>query len=107
METYYRGETPKLFAVFKTQTISDDGVVSDSSLDDPDTSIKIIIEDNTGDVVQALTNMDKDSTGKYSYSGYTIPVTANCGIWKYECRGTDATKVCTGRGSFEVKEEVV
>ena len=32
-------------------------------------SIKVIIEDTTGAVVQALADMTKDATGKYSYTG--------------------------------------
>jgi len=106
METYYRLETPKLYAVFLTQTLSDAGVLSDGSLADPDTTIKIIIEDSTGTVVQALDNMDNDATGKYSYIGYTIPSTANLGVWNWEARGTDTGGVSIGRSSFIVEKEV-
>lgn len=106
MISYHRLETPKLYAVFLTQTLSDAGVLSDGSLADPDTSIKAIIEDSTGTVVQALDDMTKDATGKYSYVGYTIPSTANLGVWDWEARGTDAAGVSTGRSSFIVEEEV-
>ena len=106
MEQYRRLETPKLWAVFGTQTMGDDGTLSGFTLADPDTSVKIIIEDSTGDVVQALDDMTKSDTGKYYYEGYTIPADANTGIWHYECRGTDSDGVSTGRGSFEVLEEV-
>ena len=81
METYHRLETPKLYAVFIAQTISDAGVLTDGSLTSPTTSTQCIIEDSTGTVVQALTAMTEDATGKFSYKGYAIPATASCGIW--------------------------
>lgn len=100
MVTYHRLETPKLYAVFLTQTLSDAGVLSDGSLADPATSIQAIIEDSTGTVVQALDNMTQDATGKYSYASYTIPNTANLGVWNWEARGTDTAGVSTSRRSF-------
>lgn len=106
METYRRLETPKLWLIIKTQTISDDGVLSDDALTDPDTSIKAIIEDSTSTVVQALDDMVKSETGKYYYQGYTIPADAKTGIWNWEGRGTDTNGVAIGGGSFEVKEQV-
>ena len=106
MVTFRRLETPKIWAVVKTQTISDDGILSDGSLTDPTTSIQVIIEDSTGTVVQALTGMTKDSTGKYSYNSYTIPLDANTGIWKYDVRATDNTVVSVGHGAFKVEEQV-
>lgn len=106
METYRRLETPKLWAIFKTQTISDDGILSDSTLTDPSTSIQIIIEDATGAVVQSLAAMTKSETGKYYYDGYAIPATAKTGIWHYEVRGTHGTKVAVGHSTFRVKEQV-
>ena len=106
MITFRRLETPKIWAVIMTQTISDDGVLADGSLTDPTTSTKVIIEDSSGAVVQALADMTKDATGKYSYNSYTIPSDANTGIWHYEVRGTDNTVVSTEHGAFVVKEEV-
>ena len=106
METFRRLETPKIWGVIKTQTISDDGIISDSTLTNPTTSTQVIIEDATGTVVQALADMTNDSTGKYSYNSYTIPADANTGIWHYEIRGTDNTVVSTYHGTFRVKKEV-
>jgi uncharacterized protein YfaS (alpha-2-macroglobulin family) len=106
MKTYRRLETPKLYANVYLQVISDTGVLSDSSLTDPSSSMQIIIEDSSGTVVQALADMTQDDTGKYSYASYTIPSTANTGVWTYECRATSGSTVATGRGSFEVLEEV-
>ncbi len=106
METLRRLETPKIWGVIKTQTISNDGLISDGSLTDPTTSTQVIIEDSTGTVVQALASMTKDSTGKYSYNSYTIPLDANTGIWDYEIRATDNTVVSTYHGRFLVKEQV-
>jgi len=106
MVTYQRLESPKLYANFLTQTISDAGVLSDGSLADPDTTIKAIIEDSTGTVVQALANMTKDATGKYSYAGYTIPSSAKTGVWNWEARGDDTGGMSIGRSSFIVEEEV-
>jgi len=106
METYRRLETPKIWAVIKTQTMGDDGTLSDGSLTDPDTSTKIIIEDGTGTVVQALANMTKSETGKYYYTGYTIAADANCGVYNYEVRATDGSNVSIGRGSFQVEEQI-
>jgi len=106
METFRRLETPKIWAVIKTQTISDDGVLSDGSLTDPTTSTQVIIEDSSGTVVQALAGMAKDSQGKYSYNSYTIPSDANLGIWNYEVRATDNTVVSIEHGAFEVLAEV-
>ena len=106
MEIFRRLETPKIWAVIMTQTIGDDGVLADGSLTDPTTSTQVIIEDSTGTVVQALANMTKDDTGKYSYNSYTIPSDANTGIWHYEVRATDNTVVSTEHGVFRVKEQV-
>ena len=106
MKTYHILETPKLYAIFWTEAISDLGVLSNNALDSPDTTIKIIIEDSTGTVVQALDDMAEDSTGKFSYIGYTIANGAATGIWHYNVVGTDTDGVSIGKGSFEVLEEV-
>ena len=106
MKIYRRLETPKIYANVYEETIDADGVLSVGDLTDPTSSMKIIIEDSTGVVVETLADMDNPSTGKYSYSAYTIPVDAHTGEWNYECRATSGTSVATGRGSFEVKEQV-
>ena len=106
MRTYYRLETPKIYANVYLQVISDDAVLSDGALTTPSTSIQVIIEDSTGTEVQALADMTEDATGKYSYAGYTIPSTANLGTWNYEVRATSGTTVATGRGSFIVADHV-
>lgn len=106
MEIYYRLETPKLWAIVKTQTIGDDGVLSDGVLVVPSTSIQVIIEDSTGTVVQALDDMSRDADGKYYYDGYTIPADANLGVWNWEARATASTKVAIDSGAFIVKEQV-
>jgi len=106
METFRRLETPKIWAVIMTQTIGDDGTLSDGSLTDPDTSTQVIIEDGTGTVVKALDNMTKSATGKYYYEGYTIATDANAGIYNYEIRATNASKVSVAHGSFRVEEQV-
>ena len=106
MESFKRLETPKIWAVIKEQTISDDGVISDSSLTDPATSTQVIIEDAKGSVVQALANMTQDATGKYSYTGYTIAADAEPGIYNYEVRATDNTVISSAYGSFKVEEQV-
>lgn len=105
LKVYRRLETPKLYANVYEEAISDDGVLSTGDLIDAASSMQIIIEDSTGEVVQALADMDHDATGKYSYAGYAIPSTANTGVWHYECRATSGTTVATGKGVFEVKEE--
>ena len=106
METLRRLESPKIWAVIKTQTLGDDGVLSDGSLTDPTTSVELIIEDSVGTVTRALVAMTKDSTGKYSYSGYTIPADAETGLWNWEVRSTDDTGVASGHGSFMVEEQI-
>lgn len=107
MQTYRRLETPKLYAVFKTQVLSDAGVLSDGVLVAPST-IQVIIEDSTGTVVQTLTNASlyESTDGKYYYMDYTIPLDANLGVWNYEIRGTTSSRVASGRGSFEVLDQV-
>jgi hypothetical protein len=105
MKTYRRLETPKLWATVKTQVMSDDAVLSDGVLTTP-TTIQIVIEDSTGTVVQALADMTASETGKYYYAGYTIPSTANLGVWNYEARATITSTVATGRGSFMVEDQV-
>ena len=106
METYRRLETPKLYVIFLAQTISDAGVLTDGALTSPGTSTQAIIWDATDVVVQALTNMTEDATGKFSYKGYAIPSTAQLGVWHWEGRGTNGSEVVTYRGSFEVKEQI-
>ena len=106
MEIYHRLETPKLWAVIKEQTVSDDAVLIDGDLVDPD-SVQIIIEDSVGKVVQVLANMSTDDKGKYYYDGYTLPVNAKLGVWNWEVRAAQGTKIGTGRSSFIVKEQVV
>ena len=106
MEIYRRLETPKLWALIRTQTFSDTGVLVDGSLTNPTTSMKIIIEDSTGTVVQALTDMTPSETGKYYYDGYTIPLDANTGKWNWEAWAASGTKLAADRGSFIVKEQV-
>lgn len=106
METFRRLETPKIWAVIMTQTIGDDGTLADGSLTDPDTSVKVIVEDGTGTVVQALADMVKSATGKYYYESYTIATDANAGIYDYEIRATNAGKVSVIHGSFKVEAQV-
>ena len=106
MKVYRRLETPKLYAVFLLQTISDDGVLTDGALTSPTTSTQCIIWDSTKTVKQALTAMTEDATGKYSYSGYAIPADAELGIWEWEARGTSSSSVVTYHGAFEVKEQI-
>jgi len=105
MKIYRRLESPKIYANVYAETISDAGVLTEGDLSDPSSSMKVIIEDSTGEVVQALADMTKDATGKYSYSGYPITATDNLGVWAYECRATSGTTVATARGQFEVKEQ--
>lgn len=111
MKTYRRGETPKIYANIYAESIDANGVLSQGALADPSSSVKIIIEDSSGEVVQALADMNKDDTGKYSYgvagAYYTIPVTANWGQWNYDVVATSGNLVTKMRGSFEVVEEVV
>ena len=106
MEIYHRLETPKLWAVIKEQTISDDAVLIDGDLAIPD-SVQIIIEDSVGKVIQELTDMSTDDRGKYYYNGYTLPANAKLGVWNWEVRAAEGTKIGTGRSSFIVKEQVV
>lgn len=87
--------------------MSDEGVLSDGALTDPNSSMQIIIEDSTGTEVQALADMNKDADGKYSYVEYTIPADANLGIWNWEARATTTTPtVAIARSSFIVEEQV-
>ena len=106
MEIFRRLETPKLYAVFIAQTISDAGVLTDGSLTSPTTSTKAIIWDSTEVVVQALADMTEDATGKFSYKGYAITAAAELGVWHWEARGTSSSDVSIYRGSFEVKEQI-
>lgn len=110
LKVYKRGETPKIYANFYAETMDAYGVLQEGALTDPST-VQIIIEDSTGDVVQALANMYKDSTGKYTYgvgtTYYTIPTTANIGVWHYDIVATTSSIVTKKRGSFKVIEEVV
>lgn len=106
MTIYRRGETPKLWAVFETKTLQQDGTWSSGTLADPATSIQVIIEDSTSTVVQTLAAMTQSSTGIYYYAGYTIPADANTGVWHWEARGTDGSHVSSYYGSFVVKEQV-
>lgn len=106
MTSYRRLETPKLWVVFQAKTLESSGAWSSGALTDPSTSIQAIIEDSTGTVVQALDDMTKSSTGIYYYAGYTIPNTANTGVWHWEARGTSGSAVSTYYGSFIVEEEV-
>jgi len=108
MKVYRRGETPKIYANVYEESMSDDGVLSRGDLYTSElSSIQVIIEDSTGEVVEALDAMTAASpnTGKYTYSDHTISATANLGIWSYECRANASGKIATGRGQFEVKEQ--
>jgi len=107
MKQYHRLETPKIYALVKAEVLDDDGNLSDGDLVDPSTSIQIIIADPTGAVVQVLASMDHISTGKYSYSGYTLPGSAVTGTYTYEIRAKEGTKTVTSNGAFEVIEEIV
>ena len=106
MKQYHRLEAPKIYAVVKLEILDDDGNLSEGALVNPATSIEIIIADPTGDVVQALVSMDFISTGKYSFSGYTIPNTAITGTYHYEIRALEGTKPVAVKGAFEVVEEI-
>ena len=111
MKKYTRGEHPALYAVIKTEVLSDDGDLSDGSLTDPTGSIKIIIWDSFHKVVQTSTDMTKSSTGKYVYNGYAIPATAVCSdrkAWGYEIHAVDgSSRKKIKRGYFLVVEQIV
>jgi len=107
MKQYHQLETPKIYAVVKLEVLDDDGNLSDGALVNAASSIQIIIADPTGNIVQALDDMDNLATGKYSYSGYTIPTDAVTGKYDYEIRAKDGTKTVTANGTFEVVEEIV
>ena len=69
MDTYRRLETPKLHALVFEEEISDEGVLSRGDLYTSDlSSMQIIIEDSTGEVVQSARDMDANAPndGKYS-----------------------------------------
>jgi len=106
METYRRLETPKIWGLVKTQNIDSNGNLSDGSLVDPATSQQIIIEDSSGQIVQALDDMTKSVTGKYYYDGYTIASDALLGTYHYEIRVKDGTKTSVIRGAFKVEEQI-
>lgn len=108
MKTYRRLENPVLYATFRAQTLNDDGTLSDGALTAPISSIQVIIEDSTGTVVQVLADVTlyEGVSGKYYYNSYTIPASANLGVWDYEIRGTTTGKVASGKGSFLVEAEV-
>ena len=106
MKTYYRGETPKLWGVVKTEVIDDKGVLSDGVLVNPATSMQIIIRNSVGEIVQPLVDMTPAATGKFYYDGYTIPANARTGLYKYETVAKDGTKVSIGEGVFIVKEQI-
>jgi len=106
MKQYKRGETPKLYANVKLEVIDDDGNLSDGALVNPFGSIKIIIADPKRAIVQVLTTMNHDATGKYSYSGYTIAADAMTGIYKYDVVADDGSGKVITSGCFEVLEEV-
>jgi len=106
MKQYHRLETPKIYALVKAEVLDDDGNLSDGDLVDPSTSIQIIIADPTGKVVQELISMDHISTGKYSFSGYTIPSSALTGTYPYEIRAKEGIKGVSPGGAFEVIGEI-
>ena len=107
MEVYKRGENPKLYTTCREETHNDDGTLSDGDLVAVGTSMQCIIEDNNGEVVQALDDASTDDTGKYYYSGYNIAADAKLGIYHYEFRATDgSSQVATDEGYFEVKEQI-
>lgn len=110
MNQYVRGETPKLWAVIKTQTISDDGDLTDGSLTNPAGTIKCIIWDCVHNVVQAESDATFNSTGKYYYTGYTIGTTAKVSDldpYEYEFRAVDgSSKKTVKTGYFMVKEHI-
>lgn len=106
MKTYRRLETPKIYAVSKEESVDDDCVLVQGDLASPTTSMQVIIQDPTGAVAQAATNMTEDETGKYSYSGYAIPADAKIGIWTWEVRATSGSNVSIGAGAFEVIEQI-
>lgn len=105
MHTYYRLETPKLWAFVNKEVPDEDGVLIEGDLTDPD-SVQIIIENSVGKVVQELADMSPYSKGIYFYDGYTIPANAKTGKWNWAARGKDGIKVGTGRSSFIVEEQV-
>ena len=106
MKVYRRLETPNIFCNSYALTMSDTGVLTQGDLvTHAQMTMQCIIEDSTGEVVDELANMTEGDDGKWTYSGYTIPLDANLGIWNYECRCTVSSKVTTERGSFEVKEQ--
>ena len=107
MEKYKRLETPKLYATCKTETHNSDGTLTDDSLVSPTTSMKVIIEDPAGEVVQALDDATESDTGLYYYSGYTIASDAKLGIYHYAFRATDgSSKVSIQDGYFKVEAQI-
>ena len=110
VETYVRGETPNLYGVIKTETLGDDGSLTDGALTNPAGSIKIIIWDCIHEVVQAEADMTNASTGKYYYTGYTIDVAARTSKtkpYKFEVRAVDgSSKKAVGYGYFYVIEHI-
>jgi len=110
MKEYTRGETPNLYAVIHEETLGDDGTLTDGDLATPAGSYSIIIWDCVHDVVQASVTMTADSTGKLSYSGWTIPLTALCSDrdpYEYEVHAVDgSSKKTIKKGKFMVKEHI-
>ena len=107
MEKYKRLETPKLYTTCKTETHNSDGSLSDNALANATTSMKVIIEDPSGEVVQALDDATASATGLYYYAGYTIAADAKTGKYHYEFRATDgSSKVSMEEGYFMVEEQI-
>ena len=106
MKHYRRGQNPKLYTTCMTETHNDDGTVSDNALANAATSMKVIIEDETGEVVQALADATASATGKYYYDGYTIAANATTGKYHYAFRALDGTKGADDEGYFIVEEQI-
>ena len=107
MKHYKRGETPKLYTTCRAETHNSDGTLSDGSLANATTSMKVIIEDESGEVVQALADATASATGLYYYAGYTIATNATTGKYHYSFRAIDGSaKVVDQDGYFIVEAEI-
>jgi len=107
MKHYKRGATPTLYSTCKTETHNSDGSLSDNALANATTSMKVIIESEDGEVVQALADATASATGLYYYKGYTIAADAQLGKYHYEFRAVDgSSKVASEDGYFIVEKQI-
>ena len=95
-KVYQRGETPVFSLITRNPTTG--------AKANPDTSIKITVQNPAGTHVVDTAAMTPGDTGEYSYSAYTLPADGILGSYKVEVVVVNNGNTSIAGGSFEAVE---